>query len=225
MKLTIVEKFMLIAQHPEKGRFIIPEIQLHHGIIGAMLIEMSFNEMINIEKDRLRLKNYKKSNDPIINEIALKIRKSKKPRRIKYWITTLAGKSRKYKWVILNGLVKNKLIRIENRKFLGLIPYRKHYLTESKTRNNLIQELKKSVLSRREISDENIVVLGLIEACKMHKVLTTDKSELKRIKKELKQIIKESPIAGTVDKTIKEVQAAIMVAMVASTVATTSGSS
>jgi hypothetical protein len=48
----------------------------------------------------------------------------------------------------------------------------------------------------------------------MHKTLSSDKDELKRIKKELKQVIEKSPIAGIVDKTIKEVQAAIMVTTV-----------
>lgn len=225
MELTIIEKFLLIAQHPEKGRFIIPDMQLNHGIIGALLLEMSLVEMIDIEKDKLILKNYKKSNDPLIKEISSIIKDSKKPRKVKYWITRFARKSRKFKWTILDDLVKKRLIRIENKKFLGLIPYRKNYLAESKTRNSLIQELKKSILSRREISNENIVVLGLVEACKMHKAITSDKIELKRIKKELKEVIKESPIASTLDKTIKEVQAAIMVVIFASAAVTTSGGS
>jgi len=225
MKLSTVEKFLLIAQHPEKGRFIIPDMQINYGIIGALLLEMSFLEMINIENNKLILKSNKSNNDPIIKEISLIIRNSRKPRKLRFWINKLARKSRNYKWTILNELVHKRLIRIENKKFLGLIPYRKTYLVDTKTRNSLLQELKKSILSRRNISDENIVVLGLVEACKMHKAITTDKTELKKIKKELKEIIKESPIAGTLDKTIKEVQAAIMVTLMASTVVTTSGSS
>jgi len=224
MELNTVEKFLLIAQHPEKGRFTISEIHIKYGIIGALLMEMSLVETIDIEKDRLILKNQKIISDPVTKEISLIIKNSKKPRKVKYWITRLSRKSLKYKWTFLEGLVKKKLIRIENKKFLGLIPYRRNYLVESKTRYNLIQELKKNILSRRDISNENIVLLGLIEACKMHKIISSDRDELKKIKKELKVIIKESPIAGTVDKTIREVQAAIVVALVASTVVTSSGS-
>lgn len=65
-------------------------------------------------------------------------------------------------------------------------------------------------MSSRDLSNETILVLGLIEACKMHKILTSDKVELKRLKQELKEIINESPISNTVDKTIKQVQAAII---------------
>ncbi len=111
------------------------------------------------------------------------------------------------------------LIRIEHRKFLGLIPYRKCYLTDSRTRDSLIRQLRECVLFRRELINENIVILGLIEACRMHNIISSDRQELKTIRKELKLIIKESPIAEAIDKTIKEVQAAIIAAVTVSTMA------
>ena len=58
----------------------------------------------------------------------------------------------------------------------------------------------------------------------MHKIFSSDKAELKTIKKRLKTIMEENPIAESVDKTIKEVQAAIFVGIMASTVVTTSSS-
>jgi hypothetical protein len=79
--------------------------------------------------------------------------------------------------------------------------------------------MKECVLLRREINNENLVVLGLIEACNMHKIITSDKSELKTLKQELKAIVKESPIAGAVAVTIKQMQAAIAMATIASATA------
>ncbi|MCD6322766.1 MAG: GPP34 family phosphoprotein, partial [Clostridiales bacterium] len=119
----------------------------------------------------------------------------------------------------------NKFLRIENRKFLGLIPYRKSYLIDGTTRENLISQLRNNVLFRHDLNEDSILMLGLIEACKMHKIITSDREELKKLKKELKEIIKESPIADTVDKTIKQVQAAIIGAIVASTVVASSSGS
>lgn len=225
MKLSTVEKFLLIAQHSNKGKFIISDMHINYGIIGAILLEMSLEHKIIIENDKLVLKNSGIDDNQIISEITIMISNSKKLRKIKYWITKLARKSRKYKWTILTELECKKIIRIENKKFLEFIPYKKSYLIDSKTRDNLIQKLKSNILFHQELSNENVVVLGLIEACKMHKIITSDKDELKTIRKVLKEIIKESPIADTVNKTIKQVQAAIIGAIIASTVASSAASS
>ncbi len=225
MKLNTLSKFLLLAHHPEKGRFLISDAHVNYGIIGAALLEISIDGQINIEENKLLLLKEANSENSIIAKILKEIRSSKKTRKIKYWITKLARKSRKFKWAILADLEKNQLLKIEDRKFLGLISYKKSYLIESKTRNDLINQLKKDALSGRDLSNETILVLGLIEACKMHKIITSDKVELKKLKQELKEIIKKSPIADTVDKTIKQVQTAIIGAIVASTVAASASAS
>ena len=225
MKLNTTENFLLLAQHPTKGKLMVSDMHIRYGIIGSLLLDMSLEGKIAIDNNRLILKNGKNSNDPIVSEIITIIRNSSKPRKIKYWINKLAWKSKKYKWMILHGLANKKLIRIENKKLLGFIPYKSCYLVDSQLRNEIIGELKKSILSKQELSQENVLVLGLLEACKMHKAIASDKNELKRIKRELKEIIKESPIASTVDKTITEVQAAVMAAIVSSMAATTATTS
>jgi len=225
MKLNTLTKFLLIAHHPEKGRFIISEAHINYGIIGAALLEMSLDEQIRIEGQKLILIKDANSENFIISEISKEIKNAKKPRKIKYWVTKLARKSRRFKWEILANLEKHKLLKIEDRKFLGLIPYKKSYLIESSIRNGLINQLRKEALFGKNLNNDTILMLGLIEACKMHKIITSDKQELKKLKKALKEIIKESPIADTVDKTIKEVQAAIIGAIVASTVAASASGS
>ena len=222
MNLTTAEKFLLIAHHPEKGRFIIQEIQLKMGLMGALLLDLTLDQKIVIENDRLILKDRGRSNDPVISEISALIRDSKKPRRIRYWIGRLARRGGKYKRAIMNGMAEKRLIRIEHKSFLGIIPYRKSYIADGRTWKELIRATKNNVLHHDDLSDENVVLLGLIEACKMHRILASDREELKRIKTELKAIIKDSPIAQGVATTIREVQAAVVAAMVASTAATTS---
>lgn len=225
MRLNTLNKFLLVAQHPSKGRFLISDMHINYGIIGAALLEMSQDKQIDIEENKLILINKGESDNPIITEISKQIRNSKKPRKIKYWITKLARKSRKFKWIILTDLEKDKLVRIEDRRFLGLVPYRKSYLIDKTTRENLISQLRSNVLFRNDLNEDSILMLGLVEACKMHKIITSDKEELKKLKKELKEIIKDSPIADTIDKTIKQIQAAIIGAVVASTIAASSSAS
>ncbi len=225
MKLSIAEKFLLIAHHPVKGRFNISDIHITYGIIGAFLLEMSAQNQIAIENDRLVVKKSPGIDNQIISEISSQIAGSVKIRKLNYWISKLSRKSRVYKWAILKELEQKGVIRIENRKFLGIIPYKKSYLIDSIIRDNLIQQLKNSILFHKDLNDDTIAVSGLTEACQMHRIITSDRDELKVLRKELKQVLKDSPIADTVNKTIKSVQAAIIASIAAASFASSSASS
>jgi golgi phosphoprotein 3 len=224
MQLNTVEKFLLITHHPEKGRFIVSGIQMEYGIIGALLLDMTLENKIVLEKDMLILNKNWKSDNQVLSEISSLISKSDRPRTIKHWLSIFARRSNKYKWLVLTELVNKKTISIENKKIMGIIPYRKSYLTETYTRSNLIQQLKNNILFHKDLSNEAVAILGMIEACKIHKIITSEKDELRRLKAELKQVTKDSPIASMVDQTIRQVQAAILAAMVASMAASSAAS-
>lgn len=232
MKLSIVELFLLIAHNPSKGRFVINDMLINYGIIGAILLEMSLDGKIGLENEILVLKESRDANielgtgakNQIVSEIWAIISGSKKPRKIRYWIGKLVQKSKKYKWAFMSELESRGFIRIEHKKFLGLIPYRKTYLIDSTTRDVIIEQLRGNMLHNQELSNQSVVMLGLVEACKMYSVFSKDRGELKIIKAKLNQVIKESPIASSLDQTIKQVQAAILGAVIAASVAASAAS-
>jgi uncharacterized membrane protein YheB (UPF0754 family) len=223
MNLNTAEKFLILAHHPEKGRFVVRGTQLSYGLVGALLLEMSLENIVSVQDNRLVYRSAGTGNDEVISELSAIIRQSEKARKIRTWINRFARKSRRYRWVILRQLADKRLIRIENKKFLGLIPYKSSYITNNGIRAELIRTARNNVLFHKDLTDENVVVLGLIEACRMHRILSTDREELKRIRKDLKEIIKASPIAGVVAETIKQVQAAVIAAVVASSAASSGG--
>lgn len=225
MKLNTIEKFLLLAKHPVKKRFIISEMHINYGIIGGILMEMSLENRIKLDNKSLLLENMEPSTNYLINDVSAIITKSTKTRKIRYWMTKLNRYSNKYKWLVLQELASKNLIGIEESKFLGFIPIKKSYLINATARIEIIEELRQIILFKKEISDENMGLLGLVEACKMHTIISREKEELKRIRKELKQMIKNSPIATTVDQTIREIQAAIIASVIASSAATTAATS
>ena len=222
MKLSIPEKFLLLAKHPEKGRFIISGIHMQYGLVGSVLLEMSVEDRFEIRNNLLYLKATKLKGNSIVSEVETMIRASSKPSKIRYWVNKLSRKSNKYKRELLASMSHNRLIRIENKKFLGIIPYKLTYLVNQRLRKDLIGDLRRSLRSKQEVEEEHAVLLGLIEAAKMYKLFSTDAAEMRVIKKQLKEIVKDSPIAGTVDSTIKGVQAAIFTTIIASSVVTSS---
>ncbi|MBE0678759.1 MAG: GPP34 family phosphoprotein [Bacteroidales bacterium] len=221
---NIAEKFLLIAHHPEKGRFMISQLYIQYGIAGAIVLDMMLEDRIDIADKKLILKTARGSADPIISEVIALMSQSSRSRRVEYWVRKLATRYNKYKWLVLKGLADKRIVRIEEKKFLGLIPYRKSSLIESYTRSNIIRQLKSEVLAyTREPSSASMSIAGLIEACRMHRILSDDREERKTIRTQLKKMIKESPVSDAVSQTIKQVQAAIIASVTAAIVASTAG--
>ncbi len=218
------EKFLLIAHHPEKGRFMVSQMYIQYGIAGAILLDMTLEERIDIADKKLILKAARDSTDPVINEVTILMSQSPKSRRADHWVRKLATRHNKFKWQILNGLADKRIVRIEEKKFLGLIPYRKSYLIESYTRSNIVRQLKSEILAyTREPSPSNMAIAGLIEACRMQRTLSDDREERKTIKTQLKKINKESPVSDVVSQTIRQVQGAIIASVTATIIASTAG--
>ncbi|UCS94547.1 GPP34 family phosphoprotein [Echinicola marina] len=221
MDISIAKRFLLLAQHPEKGRMLISGIHLQFGLAGALLLQMSMEDKLNLKDELVYIKKGAMFNDPQLLQIAEMIQSSRKPRKMKYWIQKIGHKASRWRYHYYDQMAKERLIKVEKKKFLGLIPYTQTYLLNSQVRNKLIQDLKSEIFRKKNIAPENMAVLGLVEACKMHNVLSKEKNQLKTLKKDLQQLVKESPISTNVDKTISEVQAAIISTIIATNVATT----
>ena len=76
------------------------------------------------------------------------------------------------------------------------------------------EELNDIILTGKSLDIETASILGIIEACKMHKVLTRNKESLKIIKSNLKEMVKHDSVSQEVKQVIAEMQAATVAATV-----------
>lgn len=207
--LSLSEKFIIIAHHANKGRFFVSDIVLNHGIVGSLLLELSLNELVYLNNNKLVVKT-KKTKDALLSELLDKISDTSREKTVKTWVRRLNNKSKKYRWRILNTLNDKKIMRIERRKFIGLIPYKLTYFTDGKIRETLIENIRDTVLNSKKVSKEDVAFLSLMQACKMQKVFCANRSECREFNKNLKELLDNNPITDAVAKSIKEVQAAVM---------------
>jgi hypothetical protein len=220
---SVSEKFIIICHHPETGRFMVLSQYIQYGLAGAILMDLCLEGRLGLTDDRLILKSGGIPSDPVMAEVFRMISESEKPRKTAYWVRKIAFRYNRYLKQMLTTLAKRRVVRLEERKFLGIIPWRQSYLVESYTRSNFIRQLKNDILVYRDANGENMALAGLIEACRMHRILSTDGEELKVIRSQLKKIIKDSPVSDVVKQTIREVQAAIIASVTAAMIATTAG--
>ena len=222
-ELSIPEKFLIIAHHPDKGRFRITPIHLKYGLIGALLLEMSVEGSIDLENGKLVPGNEVKPSHPILENFMNKISGANRSHHIRNWIRRFALKSDHFKWQLLGDLEKQRILRIEHLKILGLIPLRRSYLMHKKLQYDLIREARNSIMQRGEIKEAQLALLGLVHACKMLKIVGRERTERKVIHRKLRELLKESPIAEGVDQTIRQIHAAIIVAVATSGAAASAG--
>jgi len=219
---STAEKFLIIAHRPEKGGFLTSQTFIQYGIAGAILLDLTLVERISIVDNKLFLKPGKALTSPLLNEVSTMISQSPDARKTSYWVGKLASRYNRYKWQIMEGLEGKRILRIERRKFLGLIPYRQSVLTETYTRASLIRQLKSEILSGRGGDGELNALAGMVKACSLERILSTDREELKRIRQQLKVMVSESPVSDVVAQTIRQVQAAIFASLTAAVVASSS---
>jgi len=220
MKLTIAESFYVLIHHPEKPRVMVTEAVRNAGMIGAIFLDLSVEGNVVIEDGLIRVKSIKSKLPPIHREILNKMADSVKLRKPKSWISRLTQTAGKTKRSLVEELERKGLMEVEHKRLL-FISYIRTWLSRTDAREKIIKELRGIVFDKKGFDGHYAGLLGLVQACKMHKLISTDRQEVKDSKARIKKIIESDLITQGVGTVIQEMQAAMMAAIIASTAATT----
>ncbi len=213
MKLNLIEKFILLSLDSKKGKFLIDAMSLNYGIAGAILLELSEEKKISIINKRLTISNFKLTGDKVIDASIKLINDSKKKRKIKYWVYKIGNKSSGLKKMILDNLKNKKIVKITSKKyFFRLITIYRYPIIN----NTYLEELKKGikdiVLENKKTDLAGLLLLSLMNSCKLTRVLFMNKKEHNAARKRIKELTKDVEISNEVSQTLKEIQAAVIVA-------------
>ncbi len=219
--LNLAEKFIVLAMHPNKPRYLISDQAIIAGLTGAILLDLTLEGKLEIRNQILHAKSGNSQISATHAEYLNIIQTSTKERKIKHWIQKFTNKSQSRRKQIHEGLKSKGFVKIEYKRFL-FIPYIKAYLIRKNERSKLIEEIRSILIYSKKPNAEMAPILGLIEAGKMYRVISKNRSEVKDFRKKLKEIMKSDLIASGVNQVITEMQAAVTAAIIVSTVAVTS---
>ena len=209
MTLNTAEKFLILIQHPEKKRFMVSGQVKSAGLIGSILLDLTYNKNIKIEAKTLSLVSAKSDLSPSHQIILEQIDKSAKTRKIKAWVTRFVRKAGKYQKGIVAELENKGCIKIHPKRFLGIKYYRTQLINKS-IREQIINEVREIIFGYKKIDTGSSLILGLIEACKIYKIFCRDRKELKICKRKVREIMKSDLISQGVDAVIREMNEAIV---------------
>jgi hypothetical protein len=141
MDRSVAELYVILALNPEKGRISLSDLDFRYSLTGALIMEYHESGEIVIENKRV-VPSFIKNGETIHDLFADRIMKSSRNRRISFWIGRLTNKSRIIFREIVNSLEKERILRIEQKKFLNLFPYKRYWFIDNKVRPNLIELLR-----------------------------------------------------------------------------------
>jgi hypothetical protein len=214
MEHSVAEQFVILALNPEKGRITIDSIHFRYSLTGAILMDYLEGEEFKIENKRV-VPSLKINDDAIHALFADRMTKSSRNRRITFWIRSLTRKSRFIFSEMTKNLERKQIIRIEQKWFLNIIPYKRYWFTNNTVRAKIIEDLRGILLHGKRPDKKEIMLLGVVEASRAYRLIAQERGEARLLRKNNTQLLKGDVMSAEISQAIKEVQAAVVASVIA----------
>lgn len=211
-QLTLPEELLLVTMRDVDGTYHGSHYSLNYALIGGAIIELLLAEKLQFDpKKNLLIANSSPTGDDILDDVLIKLQKSKTGRSHHFYISSISMRMRSLKRRYLERLVMQGIVRKEDHRFLGIIPYTKFVLMEQ-SRATAMRETLRNVLINGQTPDVRIsALIALLYACQMLGYQFI-KSERKQARKNAKVLAKQNPVATAVTEQMAAVIAAVAAA-------------
>lgn len=221
MTTSLPEEFLLIA-YDDDGTPLTDGTHLDNGLGGAILLELALAGRVDIADKKVIVLDRRPSGDPLVDGAAERIADDTKPRKPGHWVSKFAKDTRP---LVLDKLVADGVLTMRTDKVLGLFPRKKFpsaYGVEPPVETEARQRMQSAVAGSGPVDARTAALCALVAATDLDRTVFAD-LDRRRVQARLKEIGDGAWAARAVKKTIEEIQAAVMVAIVASTTAATAG--
>jgi hypothetical protein len=219
--MNLPEEFTLLA-YDDDGTPVTDGTHLDNGLGGALLLELVLAGRVGIQDKRVIVVDASPTGDPLVDEALGRIAGDERGRKPGHWVSKFAGQTRPK---VLDTLVRQGVLTVEKDKVLGVFPRKKYPaahgaqpVAEAQAR----QRMQAAVLGTGPVEPRTAALCALVAATGLDRKVFAD-LDRKQVKARLKEIGEGAWAADAVQKTIEEVQAAVMVAIVAASTAATAG--
>jgi hypothetical protein len=224
MDLTLAERLLLIALDDEKGHDT-TSYSVDHGLAGAVLLDLAAQEAVRTAGDDI-VADGPEPNDPLLKDAYTSIRDEPKPKKAKAWISQLQKDLKPIKARVAARLVDNGVLTEKDHKTLGLFKTKRFPEANPEPEQHLRRRLAAVLTGTEPPRGDDAVLIALLNAYDLPKKLVP-KDDRKEAKKRAKEIADNGIAGEAVAKALKDIESAVMIAVVASattSVAASSGS-
>ncbi len=210
MNLNLVDQLTLLALDDEKGSFVADSFSFGYGLAGAIILELSLQEKIEIREKKIELKSYKKCNDILLDHFMDEIQNSKKKRDIQTWVEIIGEQISYIQEETVNKLINDGILTKKEEKILWVFSNDKYPTLNAKPENELRKRLNNILLNDRSLELKESMLISLIDMCSLNKEVF-GKEGAKQYEKKIKAIIENAKLSSEVGKAVQEIHDALMV--------------
>ena len=217
--LTLPQELYLLALHEEKGRVPASLVtSLHYGLGGAILAELILQSRVGLDDERkaVVVNNSMFGEDDLLNEGLERIQASGRHHKSPYWVSTFSDHIKKLEKRLAYHLVDAGVLRKEEKRFLGVVPYEAYPAQDASARFWIKQHLRSVVLGGEPLDAHTAMLLSLVRACDLlGRVFTRD--ELKAARRKIEELTRGEVIGEAVQQAIEIIEAATIAAITTAT--------
>jgi hypothetical protein len=216
---TLVEELLLLAYDDATGRDRSGGF-LEIGLGGAVVLELTIAGRIELADKKVRVLPGEPLGDPLLDGRLAAIA-ADKPRAPKAVVNRTA---KKLKPVVLDGLVRDGLLRHERDKALGVFPLNRYLPGDPAAEADAKARLGAAVDAGRAEDARTAALATLVYAMKLERAVFPDR-KTGPTRKALKTIADGSWVGDATRQAVEAVQAAVMAAVIAATASAAASSS
>lgn len=219
--LNLPEKLLLLALDDEKGSVAMAyQAGLPTAVAGALFLEMLHKGLLKNEGKRVFKTEGANVACPMMRIGLDRFHRATKPKTIKNWIQSISGDFKSIEKLVIQNLQKIGALKEVEKTLLWVFTYSRYPTEDARIENQIRRKLHQQVLGEVEIDEEGFLLLSLIGAAKLESEVFS-KDVLKTAKRVVKNIMSEEPVGTVVSDIVRETQAAITAAVIASCATTT----
>lgn len=211
--MNLHQSILLLGLDDEKGTYSISTSYLNYGFAAAILMDLILAERIEISSDhQIMVKRSALSDNKVLNEELSRIKKSKKPPKIKTWLHGMVQRNAKPIKKTIQALIGQGILKEEIKKVLWIIPVKRYPSLNVEPENSLRARLHRIIFEGAEPEPKERMLLSLIHACFIVNEIIPDKEKRKEAKERIKELTADSTMRKLVGDAIQEMQ--VIVTMV-----------
>jgi hypothetical protein len=220
MEFTVAEGLLLLALDDAKGSA--GTTPTDPGLAGALLVDLGRAGALLVEGKELHPVGGVAVEHPVLARAHAVIAASSKPRTAKSWVGRLPRELKPLTETVAGPLVDRGVLTEQRTKVLGLFPSTRFPEADPGPERQLRARLRDELVAGRAPDERDALLIGLLEPLGLLTSLV-DRKERRVARSRAKEIAEQGVAGSAVSDAVRDIQAAVMVAVVIPAV--TAGSS
>ncbi len=213
--LTLAEQLLLLALDERTGRSSIsPWLGIEAGLAGALLLDLARREVLREDAaGHLEVVAEPGGQHPLLGVVAAAIRAADTRRGAATWVVRLQVELEPIKQCVGRSLVDRGVLTEARRRVLGAISGARFPAVDPVPERALREGLRATLLGEREPTEDEALLLPLLDSYNMPKVLVP-RDGRKIARKRMMEIARQGTESDAVSRSVRGAQEALILATI-----------